>query len=83
MPAKVLESIVPEMKLRGRIKKGCYADILLFDQNKVKDNATYASGFERSSGMDYVIINGKILIENGELQVNTFPGKAIKSEIQL
>ncbi|MFN0729318.1 amidohydrolase family protein [Polaribacter gochangensis] len=83
MPAKVLENIVPDMKLRGRIQKGCYADVLLFDVTKVKDNATYSNGFVKSSGMDYVIVNGTILIENGKMQTNTFPGKGIKSEIKL
>lgn len=83
MPAKVLETVVPDMKLRGRIQKGCYADLLLFNVDKVKDNATYTNGFVRSSGMDYVIVNGTILIENGELQANTFPGEGIKSEMKL
>jgi cytosine/adenosine deaminase-related metal-dependent hydrolase len=83
MPAKVLENSVPEMKLRGRIQEGSYADILLFDLNNVRDNATYTDGFKKSSGMDYVIVNGKILIENAKLKPNTFPGKAIKSDIKL
>lgn len=83
MPARVLENTVPDMKLRGRIQKGSYADLVLFDLKKVRDNATYSSGFERSSGMDYVIINGTILIKNGELQAETFPGRAIKSEVKL
>jgi N-acyl-D-aspartate/D-glutamate deacylase len=83
MPAKVLEPVVPEMKLRGRIQKGCYADLLLFDINKVKDNATYINGFETSSGMDYVIVNGKLLIENGQLLPNTFPGTGIKSNVKI
>ena len=72
MPAKVLESVVPEMKLRGRIQKNCYADLVLFDLNEIKDNATYTSGFERSSGMEYVIVNGKILIEKGKMHSNVF-----------
>lgn len=83
MPAQVLESVVPEMKLRGRIQSGCYADLVLFELDKVKDNATYDSGFERSSGMEYVIVNGTILIENGKLQSSTFPGKGIRSELKL
>lgn len=83
MPAQVLEAVAPEMKLRGRIQKGCYADVILFELDAVKDNATYESGFERASGMEYVIVNGTILIENGALQTNTFPGKGIKSEIKL
>lgn len=44
-PAKVLQSVVPEMKLRGRIQKGCFADLLLFDPKKVKDNSDYGNGF--------------------------------------
>lgn len=83
MPAKVLESVVPDMKLRGRIQVGCYADLVLFDINEVRDNATYTNGFERSSGMEYVIINGQILIEKGVMKEQTFPGKAIKSESEL
>lgn len=83
MPAKVLEGIVPDMKLRGRIQPGSYADLLLFNLDDIKDNATYTKGFQKSSGMDYVIINGKILIEHGELQDNLFPGKAIKSQLNL
>jgi len=83
MPAKVLEPIVPDMKLRGRIQKGCYADLLLFDALKVKDNATYSEGFVKSTGMDYVLVNGSILIENGTLIPDTFPGKAIKSSLSL
>jgi len=83
MPAKVLENIVPDMKLRGRIQEGSFADILLFDLKDVKDNATYSNGFEKSSGIDYVLVNGKLLIEKGKLQANTFPGQAIKSDVQL
>lgn len=83
MPAGVIESIVPDMKLRARIQKGCYADLLLFDVNEVRDNATYGDGFVKSTGMDYVIINGEILIENGEMQSGVFPGKAIKSAVKL
>ncbi|MGY0393216.1 amidohydrolase family protein [Bizionia sp. KMM 8389] len=83
MPAQVLENIAPEMKLRGRIQKGSYADLILFDINNVKDNATYTNGFVKSSGMDYVIVNGTILIENGELKKDVFPGEGIKSEVKL
>lgn len=83
MPAKVLENIVPDMKLRGRIQKGSYADLVLFDLAKVKDNSTYSNGFVRSSGMDYVIVNGIILIANGKLKPKTFPGKGIKSAMKL
>ncbi|KPE52299.1 amidohydrolase family protein [Chryseobacterium indologenes] len=78
MPAKVLEKVVPEMKLRGRVQKGCFADLILFDPHKVKDNATYENGFSNSSGMDYVWVNGKTLISKGKILKNIFPGRPIK-----
>ena len=80
MPARVLEKVVPEMKLRARIQKGCYADLILFDANVVRDNATYEKGFVKSSGMDFVWVNGVAIIENGLLLPDVFPGIAIKSE---
>lgn len=81
MPARVLEKAAPEMKLRGRVQKGCFADLILFDPQKVKDNATYENGFSNSTGMDYVWINGKILISKGVMLPDVFPGKAIKGNI--
>lgn len=78
MPAKVLEKAAPEMKLRGRIQKGCFADLILFDPKKVKNNATYENGFSNSTGMEYVWVNGKPLISKGVMQSGIFPGKAIK-----
>lgn len=54
------------MKDRGLIKKGTKADLVIFDPETVRDNATYADFQKYSSGVEYVIINGKISIENGQ-----------------
>jgi len=54
------------MKDRGLIKKGHKADLVIFDPETVRDNATYADFQKYSSGVEYVIIDGKISIENGQ-----------------
>ena len=48
------------------LSRGYKADIIIFDPETVKDNSTYADACQYSTGIEYVIINGKISIENGE-----------------
>ncbi|HEB35330.1 hypothetical protein LCGC14_0690010 [marine sediment metagenome] len=61
LPASFLQ-----MKDRGMLSGGYKADIVIFDPETVRDNSTYADAHQYSSGVEYVIINGKISIENGE-----------------
>ena len=51
---------------RGVLMKGQKADIAIFDPETIQDNATYADARKYSTGTDYVIVNGKISVENGE-----------------
>ncbi len=61
LPASFLQ-----MKDRGMLSGGYKADIVIFDPETVRDNSTYSDANQYSSGIEYVIINGKISIENGE-----------------
>lgn len=61
LPASFLQ-----MKDRGMLSGGYKADIVIFDPETVRDNSTYADAHQYSSGVEYVILNGKISIENGE-----------------
>lgn len=54
-------------KERGRIEKKYHADIVVFDPEKIRDQSTYHNPFVHSTGVEAVIINGKLAIENGEL----------------
>ena len=45
---------------RGRIEKGYFADITIFDYEKVEDRAGFEDPFIKSEGIEYVIVNGKI-----------------------
>lgn len=55
---------------RGLIKSGYYADIVVFDQNTITDNGTYVDPMQYPSGIEYVFVNGKIVVNKGEYYNN-------------
>ena len=64
--ASGLAAEVFEIKDRGFIREGAFADVLVFDPREVKDRATHKKRRARSTGMAYVIVNGKVVIDKGE-----------------
>jgi len=50
---------------RGLLRPGNYADITLFDPDRVIDRATYTNPFQYSEGIEYVIVNGQTVLERG------------------
>lgn len=50
---------------RGKIEKGYYADLVIFDPNTIMDAATYQNPHVPSWGIELVTVNGKIAVENG------------------
>ena len=61
LPASFLQ-----MKDRGVLKKGYKADIVIFDPETVRDKGTHSDARQYSTGTEYVIVNGKICIEEGK-----------------
>jgi len=51
---------------RGLIREGYFADIVVFDFDKIYDRATFLDPNHYSEGVDYVLVNGNISIEMGE-----------------
>jgi dihydroorotase len=77
LPAKRLETIVPSMKKKGRMQVGADADITVFNPATVKDKATFEKGLAFSEGVDYVLVNGVIVLKNGKTVAEVFPGQPI------
>jgi N-acyl-D-aspartate/D-glutamate deacylase len=77
MPAQRLEKSTVTARRKGRLQEGADADIVVFDPKSVADRATYAAPREPSVGMKYVIVGGAVLIDQGKLIANTFPGKPV------
>jgi N-acyl-D-amino-acid deacylase len=50
---------------RGRLQVGCMADVVVFDAQRVRDNATYVNPGALSTGVEYVLVNGEIALRNG------------------
>ena len=50
---------------RGFIREGLWADVVIFDYDKIKDTATYEKPIESPEGIDYVIVNGRITVDHG------------------
>ncbi|MCR4429565.1 MAG: amidohydrolase family protein [Tepidanaerobacteraceae bacterium] len=60
-------TILPAKRLKlsgkGRIREGCDADIVIFDPELIADRATFERPLESPSGIDCVIVNGKVALE--------------------
>jgi N-acyl-D-amino-acid deacylase len=52
---------------RGLIHEGMAADLVVFDPARVADRATYQKPHQYSVGFDYVVVNGKVAVEDGKL----------------
>ncbi len=62
---------------KGRLNVGADADITIFDPEKIKDNATFASPVLPPEGIDYVLIGGQIAAKNCQIIRNNC-GKAVR-----
>lgn len=64
---------------KGRLQEGCDADITVFDPQTVRHLAQWVGGTEHLApeGIDYVIVNGQVVVEQGKLTGVT-PGRVIR-----
>jgi N-acyl-D-amino-acid deacylase len=66
-----------KIKKRGELKVGNYADVVIFDPAKVKDNASFEKPHQYASGMIHVLVNGVAVLKNGE-HTGATPGRFVK-----
>ncbi|HEV8385355.1 MAG TPA: D-aminoacylase [Candidatus Acidoferrales bacterium] len=72
MPAEALH-----IAERGTLREGYFADVVVFDPATVTDKSTYQKPEELAVGMKFVIVNGKLAVENGEYN-GALAGRALR-----
>jgi N-acyl-D-amino-acid deacylase len=62
---------------RGVLKAGMWADVVVFDPATVRDRATFDNPNQLSEGMEYVLVNGVPVIDQGKM-TGALPGKVLR-----
>jgi len=66
-----------KIEKRGLLKEGYYADVVLFDPDKIKDNATFKDPHQYATGMIHVFVNGQQVLKDGE-HTGATPGRIVR-----
>ena len=76
LPADILQ--LPE---RGYLRLNHFADLVIFDPNSFRDEATFDNPHRYSRGVAHVIVNGQLAVWNGT-PAGTLAGRALKREVK-
>lgn len=63
---------------RGLLTPGSWADIVVFDSERIQDQADYDQPFAPPVGIDYVIVNGVVVVAHDKLTTNRPAGLSVK-----
>jgi N-acyl-D-amino-acid deacylase len=62
---------------RGLLHDGYWADVVVFDPDTVRSNATYDDPRQYPTGIDYVLVNGQVVVDNGQ-HTGALPGQIVR-----
>jgi len=82
MPAEMLERSTPEARYKGRMQEGSDADIVVFDAKTITDRATFQHPMEPSLGVHYLLVGGTVVVDEGKIVPEVFPGRALVGSSQ-
>ena len=66
-----------KIKKRGSLQTGYFADVVVFDPQKIQDHATFEQPHQYSTGMMHVFVNGEQVLEDGE-HTGARPGRVVR-----
>ena len=66
-----------KIKRRGSLQSGYFADLAIFDPDKIQDNATFEKPHQYATGMIHVFVNGTQVLKNGE-HTGAKPGRVVR-----
>ena len=81
MPAQRLEKRVPTMRNKGRIRVGADGDLTVFDPQLIIDKSTFQEPAKYSEGIKFVLVNGVLVVKDGQLQSNVYPGRPVRAPL--
>ena len=81
MQAQRLERFAPGMARKGRIQEGADADITVFDPGRVIDTATFEEDLSKAEGVQYVLVNGVLVVRDGATVEDVFPGRPVRGRL--
>jgi N-acyl-D-aspartate/D-glutamate deacylase len=64
---------------RGALRSGYFADVTVFDPARVIDRSTYLEPFQYNEGIEYVVVNGEVVLAKGE-HSGKRPGRVLRPE---
>ncbi len=63
--------------LRGEVKEGYFADLVIFSPEEIKETNSFKAPHSYPAGIDYVMVNGQIVIDHGE-HTDILPGEILR-----
>jgi len=66
---------------RGKLVEGNYADVIVFDPKTIREEATYVEPEKLSTGMRWVLVNGKVAVADG-VPAGILAGKSIRKSVK-
>ncbi|MGD8318878.1 MAG: D-aminoacylase [Gemmatimonadota bacterium] len=73
LPAQIMG-----LRDRGQVREGFWADLVVFDLDRIADKATFFDPHRHAEGIVHVLVNGDFVVEDGEILYTT-PGRLITS----
>jgi N-acyl-D-aspartate/D-glutamate deacylase len=77
MPAEMLERSTPTARQKGRLQEGADADIVVFNVSTITDRSTFEKPMEPSVGVRYLVVAGTLIVDEGKIVPDVFPGRPL------
>jgi len=65
---------------RGKLQTGYFADLVIFDEKRIIDRATYEEPHQYPVGVEYVLVNGQVVIDRGDHK-GVLPGRILRKKV--